>query len=35
MILLAGGTKDSRIIADKLLKNNHKVVVTTATEYGG
>jgi len=35
LILLAGGTKDSRIIADKLLKNNHKVVVTTATEYGG
>lgn len=35
MILLAGGTKDSRIIAEKLLKNKHKIIVTTATEYGG
>ncbi len=35
MILLAGGTKDSRIIAEKLLGDNHKVIVTTATEYGG
>ena len=35
MILLAGGTKDSRIIAEKLLRDNHKIIVTTATEYGG
>ena len=35
MILLAGGTKDSRLIAEKLLKDNHKIIVTTATEYGG
>ena len=35
MILLAGGTKDSRIIAEKLLKDKHRVIVTTATEYGG
>ena len=35
MILLAGGTKDSRIIAEELLKYNHKITVTTATEYGG
>lgn len=34
MILLAGGTKDSRLIAEKLLKDNHKIIVTTATEYG-
>ena len=34
MILLAGGTKDSRIIAEKLLEQNHNVLVTTATEYG-
>lgn len=35
MILLAGGTKDSRIIAEKLLIDKHKIIVTTATEYGG
>lgn len=35
MILLAGGTKDSRVIAEKLLEKNYKVLVTTATEYGG
>jgi len=34
MILLAGGTKDSRVIAEKLLKKGFKVLVTTATEYG-
>ncbi len=35
MILLAGGTKDSRIIAERLLRDKHKIIVTTATEYGG
>jgi precorrin-6A/cobalt-precorrin-6A reductase len=35
LILLAGGTKDSRIIAERLLRDKHKIIVTTATEYGG
>jgi len=35
LILLAGGTKDSRIIAEKLLRDKHEIIVTTATEYGG
>jgi len=35
LILLAGGTKDSRLIAEKLLINNHNIIVTTATKYGG
>jgi len=35
LILLAGGTKDSRMIAEKLLEDNHRIIVTTATEYGG
>ena len=34
MILLAGGTKDSRLIAEKLLEKNCRILVTTATEYG-
>lgn len=37
MIWIIGGTKDSRDILEKILiKNeNQKIVVTTATEYGG
>lgn len=40
MILLAGGTKDSRLIAERLIevykenKIDEKILVTTATEYG-
>ena len=35
MILVLSGTKDGRMIIEKLIKNNFKVLATTATEYGG
>lgn len=35
MILVLSGTKDGRMIIDKLIRNNFKVLATTATEYGG
>ena len=35
MILVLSGTKDGRMIIERLVKNNIKVLATTATEYGG
>ncbi|MGF7057501.1 cobalt-precorrin-6A reductase [Brassicibacter mesophilus] len=35
MILVLSGTKDGRMIIEKLIENNFKVLATTATEYGG
>lgn len=34
MIWIIGGTKDSRVIAKELSKNNKKLIVSTATPYG-
>lgn len=34
MILILGGTKDSRFIAEKIIKKNLKAVITTTTDYG-
>lgn len=36
MIWIIGGTKDSRIILDEVMKvREDDIVVSTATEYGG
>ena len=36
MIWIIGGTKDSRIILDKVMKvREDDIMVSTATEYGG
>ncbi|WP_314015935.1 precorrin-6A/cobalt-precorrin-6A reductase [Leptotrichia wadei] len=36
MIWIIGGTKDSRIILDEVMKaKEDDIVVSTATEYGG
>ncbi len=35
MILVLSGTKDGRTIINRLIQENHKVLGTTATEYGG
>ncbi len=35
MILVLSGTSDGRAIVDMLLNKNYKVIVTTATDYGG
>ncbi|RKD30603.1 precorrin-6A reductase [Thermohalobacter berrensis] len=35
MILVLSGTKDGRIIIEKLIEKGYKVLATTATEYGG
>ena len=36
MIWIIGGTKDSRIILDEVMKvRNDDIIVSTATEYGG
>ena len=36
MIWIIGGTKDSRIILDEVMKvREHDIIVSTATEYGG
>lgn len=35
MIFVFSGTKDGRIIIQKLLKMGHNVIASTATEYGG
>ena len=36
MIWIIGGTKDSRIILDEVLKvREDDIIVSTATEYGG
>lgn len=36
MIWLVAGTKDARVIADKLLlKGTDRLLASTATEYGG
>ena len=36
MIWIIGGTKDSRDILDEILKvSKEKIVISTATEYGG
>ena len=36
MIWIIGGTKDSRIILDEVMKDREDdIVVSTATEYGG
>jgi precorrin-6A/cobalt-precorrin-6A reductase len=34
MILILGGTKDSRFIANKIIEDNLKVIITTTTDYG-
>jgi len=34
MILILGGTKDSRLIAKKIIENNLKAIITTTTDYG-
>lgn len=34
MILILGGTKDSRFIAKRIIENNLKAVITTTTDYG-
>lgn len=35
MILVLSGTRDGRAIINRLVKENHRVIGTTATEYGG
>ena len=36
MIWIIGGTKDSRIILDEVMKvREDDIIVSTATEYGG
>ncbi|MDW7673762.1 MAG: precorrin-6A reductase [Bacillota bacterium] len=34
MILLLGGTEDSRLIAEKLQESNYRFIVSVVTEYG-